>query len=50
MGGGYADWISGEGMQWLFYFIKNNRSCGKYPFSERNRQPAMAIRGKDFHN
>ncbi len=23
---GDADWISGEGVQWLFYFIKSSRS------------------------
>ena len=45
-----ADWISEEGVKWLFYFIKSYRSCGKYSFSESNRQSVMAIPGKYFHN
>ena len=45
-----ADWISVEGVQWSFYFIKSYHSCGKYSFSESNRQPVIAIPGKYFHN
>ena len=32
-GGGGADCISGEGVQWLLHFVKRYRSCEKYFFS-----------------
>ena len=32
-GGGGADCISGEGVQWLFHVVKGYRSCEKHLFS-----------------
>ena len=31
--GGNSDWVSGDGVQWLFYFVKSYRSFRKYSFS-----------------
>ena len=31
--GAESDWISGDGVQWLFYYVKSYRSVRKYSFS-----------------
>ena len=40
VGGGVADWISEEGIQWLFYFVKRFGNCRK---CEERRSDPMTV-------
>ena len=51
VGEGGGDWITGEGMWWLFYFLKHFRNCRKCSFFRRERnEPMMVNRQSNYTN